>query len=174
VGDSFSAAAPVVVYLAAATAVKALTATGLLALQGMGDARFPALTLTAEAALNLALSIVLGLAMGLEGVALGTLLSAVAVELVVTLPVMCRKVGIPLRSFVATAALAHVPAVAGAGALGVLLRPHLHGVVAVLLAGAAVAGTYVAVFAFTGMDAGERRRLRQLLGRRRPEVSPAG
>ena len=174
VGDSFSAAAPVVVYLAAATAVKALTATGLLALQGMGDARFPALALTAEAALNLVLSIVLGLTMGLEGVALGTLLSAVAVELVVTLPVMCRKVGIPLRSFVATAALAHVPAVAGAGALGVLLRPHLHGIVAVLLAGAAVAGTYVAVFAFTGLDAGERHRLRRLLGRRRPEVSPAG
>jgi len=171
VGGSFAAAAPVVVLLAGATAVKALTRTGLLALQGMGHVRFPALVLAGEAVLNLALSIGLGRTMGLQGVALGTFLAAVTAELVITLPVMCHKLGIPLRAFVASVGRAHLPALAVAGPLGALLRPQVQGIVAVLLAASAIGGTYLVIFSFTGLDAEERRRVRRVLNRRRPEAS---
>lgn len=171
VGESFSGAAPVVAYLAAATAVKALTRTGLLALQGMGDARFPALVLSAEAVLNLALSVVLGRRMGLQGVALGTLLAACVTELAVTVPVMCRKLGLPVRSFVATAARAHLPALVIAGAVGAVLRPRVDGVLEVAIGAVAIAGVYLLVFALTGLDAAERRRARDVLARRGPEIS---
>lgn len=171
VGESFEGAAPVIVFLAAATAVKAMTRTGMLALQGMGDARFPALVLTGEAVLNLALSIILGRWMGLVGVALGTLLAACTAELGVTLPIMCRKLGVPLHSFVAVAARAHVPALLVAGSIGSLLRPHVEGVAEVAGAGAATVTAYLVVLAFTGMDSGERRRVRRLLNRRRSDVS---
>ncbi len=171
VGDSFSPAGPVVVFLVAATAVKALTRTGLLALQGMGDARFPALVLSGEAALNLVLSVILGLRLGLAGVALGTLLAACICELAVTLPVMCRKLGIPARTLIAAAARSHLPAVALAGLVGAALRPRVDGVLEVGVAGAALVTVYLAVFTLTGLDAGERRSVRRILTRSGPEVS---
>ena len=171
VGNSFAAAAPVVVLLATATAVKALTRTGLLALQGMGDARFPALVLSAEAALNLGLSVALGHWLGVTGVALGTLLAACVSELAVTLPVMCHKLGVPLRSLVGTAARSHVPALAVAGLVGALLRSRVDNIVEVGLAGLTILGTYVAVFAVSGLEPGERQRLRGVLSRRPPEIS---
>lgn len=173
VGTSFAAAAPAVVFLAAATAVRALTSTGLLALQGTGDARFPALVLLGEAALNLVLSIVLGRSMGLTGVALGTLLAACIAELAITLPVMSRKLGIPLRSILLSTGRAHLPPAAVSTVVGLLVRPHVEGVLAVVLAAFLVAGSYVVTFAVVGLDAGERRRIRQLVLRRKAGAASA-
>lgn len=171
VGPSFSAAASIVIFLAGATAVKSITRTGLLALQGMGDARFPALVLTGEGILNLALSVGLGVAMGLEGVALGTLVAAVVAELSVTLPAIGRKIGIPLRTFVVSCAAPHLVPGAGAAVTGMVLRPYANGVLSVGLIAVVTAAVYAVILAFTGLDREERGRVRQLLTRRRSAIS---
>lgn len=75
VGHGFGGARLVVVYLAAATAIAAISRTGFLMLQGVGAARAPAMILLGEAAVNLGLSIALSRTMGLTGVALGTLIA---------------------------------------------------------------------------------------------------
>lgn len=161
VGPEFAAAASVVVLLAGAIAIKAVSRTAILTLQGMGDAKFPALVFAGEGALNLLLSVLLGNAMGLEGVALATLVAAVAADLFVALPYACRRLSIGIPTFLATVVRAHLPATAAAGILGVLVRPAVdgEGVVPVALAGLAMVGIYVVVLAWTGLDGDERRRL---------------
>jgi putative peptidoglycan lipid II flippase len=160
VGDGFDDAALVVVFLAAATAVKALTQVGIQMLLGTGNARAPALLTGGEAVLNLILSVVLARAMGIEGVALATLIAAVVVHLGLILPFACRQFGLRVASFLALLARSHLPAAAAALAVALALeRAGPSGIVAVSAAGAAVAAAYVAVFALAGLDAVERRRL---------------
>ncbi|MEI2700399.1 MAG: polysaccharide biosynthesis C-terminal domain-containing protein [Microthrixaceae bacterium] len=62
---------------------------------GMGDVRFPAILYLAEAVLNLGISIVLCSQWGLIGVAWGTFIPVVIIELGVLLPMAIRRMGIP-------------------------------------------------------------------------------
>lgn len=62
---------------------------------GMGDVRFPAILYLAEAVCNLCISIVLCSQWGLIGVAWGTFIPVVIVELGVLLPIAMRRMGIP-------------------------------------------------------------------------------
>lgn len=160
VGSGFDDAAIVVVFLAAATAVKALTQVAIQMLLGTGKARGPALMTGGEAVLNLALSVVLARTMGLEGVALATLIAATAVHLGVILPFACREFGIRTSSFVVAMLRAHLPSAAVAFLVAVALaRVDPEGIPAVTAAGAAVAAAYVLVFAAAGLEPDERRRL---------------
>lgn len=160
VGSGFDDAAIVVVFLAAATAVKALTQVAIQMLLGTGKARGPALMTGGEAVLNLALSVVLAQTMGLEGVALATLIAATAVHLGVILPFACREFGIRTSSFVVAMLRAHLPSAAVAFLVAVALaRVDPEGIPAVTAAGAAVAAAYVLVFAAAGLEPDERRRL---------------
>ncbi|HWC25060.1 MAG TPA: oligosaccharide flippase family protein [Solirubrobacteraceae bacterium] len=166
-GGGFGDAAIVVVLLAAAAAVSALTRTGLLMLQGLGRARVPALMMAAEALLNLVLSVVLAHELGLKGVALGTLIALVVANIGFFYPYMCRQFAVSLGELSAELARAHAPALA----VGVLVGAAItalgpSGVVAVPAA-LLVAGTYAAVFWFTGLTADERHHLRGLARRRR-------
>lgn len=159
VGPGFDEAGLVLVFLAAATAVRAVTQTGIQMLLGTGRARVPALIAGGEAALNLTLSIVLGLTMGLAGVALATLVAAAVAQLGLVLPYVCSRFALPLRTFVGSVLRAHVPsALAGLLVAVPLTSAGVSGVVAVVAAGAAIAAAYLVSFAFTGLDAGERRR----------------
>src|SRR5688500_18911125 len=90
VGDDFAYRAVVVTLLCGAAAVGAVSGTGFLMLQGAGFARRPAVLSAAEAALNLSLSVVLGLWLGLKGVALATLIAASLVQLGAVLPYVSR------------------------------------------------------------------------------------
>jgi len=65
---------------------------------GMGIVRVPSLIDIFEAVLNLVLSIVLVKRWGIEGVAWGTFIPLVFVELLVFLPYACRQVGIRKRA----------------------------------------------------------------------------
>lgn len=178
VGPAFADARPVVVYLAAAAAVKIITHTGIVAMGGMGLARGPSLVASGEAALNLLLSVVLGSRMGLSGVALATFLAAVIVELVVMLPMICRSLGMPVIAFVGSLARAHLPPVAAA--LGVALAigaSQAEGLVELLLAALAIGGAYLLVFFLSGLEPGERKQLRLRVfptGRPSPTPGPAG
>lgn len=164
--SGFGDAAVVVVLLAAAVAIGALTRTGLLMLQGVGQVRVPALIVAGEALLNLTLSVVLAREMGLQGVALGTLIAVVVANLGVLYPFMCREFGVPIGELSATLARAHLPALAVAGAAGWLISGLDPSGIVVLVAAPAVGLAYVAVFWFTGLSSDERRDLRELVRRR--------
>lgn len=175
VGHSFHEAAPVAVYLAGALAIAALAQPGFSVLQGMGVVRGPAAIYAGESALNLGLSIGLGLRSGAVGVAEATLLATAAVKLFVFLPYMCRQLHVPLRSFYYAVLRAHLPAAAAAGAAGCGLRSAgVHGLVPVLGAALAIAAVYLVVLFATGLHTDERRRLLAFVGRRPAAVSEAG
>ena len=161
--SDFGDAATVVVLLAAAVTVGALTRTGLLMLQGIGQVRVPAFIVAGEAVLNLVLSVVLAREMGLDGVALGTLIAVVVVNLGVLYPYMCRQFGVPIRELSATLARAHLPALAVAGLVGAGLAALDPAGIVVLVAALAIGASYGAVFWFTGLTADERRRARGLV-----------
>ncbi len=167
VGSSFTAAAPVVVALAASAAIKSITYTGALALSGMGQARTPALVLTAEAILNLVLSIALGLRIGLEGVALATLIATVVAEAILMLPLMCRRLGLPMGGFLWSLARAHGLPLALAVMAGHLVGLQPDSLLGLVAAGAAISSTYIGAFFVTGLNREERRQLRERMTRRR-------
>ena len=176
VGSGFEEARLVVVFLAGAVAIKAVTRTGVFMLQGAGKVRVPATVSAAEAACNLALSIVLGSRMGLEGVALATLIMATLSELLFNLPYICRQFGLGLTSFVLSLLRAHVPAAFGAFVVGVLLlRLGVSGLVDVVAAALLLTLVYFLVFAATGLSRRERRRAASMLRARlsRKVAAPA-
>lgn len=160
VGSGYDDAALVVVFLAAATLVKAVTQVGIQMLLGTGKARVPALMTAGEATLNLGLSVVLARSMGLEGVALATLIAAVVVHLGLVLPYACREFGVRVWSFVVMLARSHLPsAVAGSLVAVTLASLDPDGIPEVTAAGLVVTAVYVLVFAATGLEPDERRRL---------------
>lgn len=166
-GSGFEAAASVVVLLAAAVTIAAITRTGLLMLQGAGHVRVPALIMAGEALLNLTLSIVLAQTMGLEGVALGTLVAVVVANLGCFYPYMCRQFDLSLRALSATLARAHLPALVTAALAGWGLSSLDPQGAAALACAPAIVATYVGVFWFTGMTAGERAQVVTLVRRLR-------
>jgi O-antigen/teichoic acid export membrane protein len=176
VGSGFSGAVPVVAFLAGAVSIWATCETGIVILEGAGKVRGPALIRSGEAALNFALSLTLAHLIGLKGVALGTLLAAAAANLFILVPYMCKEFGLELRRLSGSLLAAHAPPAATALAIGWLVtRADPTTVPALAAAAAAIVGGYLAVFAVTGVDRGERQaliaRLRAL--RSRPYVSEA-
>ena len=157
-GSGFEEAATVVVLLAAAVTISAITRTGLLMLQGAGHVRIPALFMAGEALLNLTLSIILARTMGLEGVALGTLIAVVVANLGCFYPYMCRQFGLSLSALSLTLARAHLPALVAAALVGWGLASRDPQGALALACAPPIAAVYVAVFASTGMTADERRR----------------
>lgn len=161
VGPDFSDAAPVVVLLLAAIAVWALTRIGLLMLQGMGEARVPALIHVGEAVINVVLSVILGLSFGVTGVALATLIAAVVTNIGIFAPFLCRRFDVSLPTLARSIGRAHLPPLLVAGAVGlVALRADPHALPAVAVSCALVMGAYLATFALTGVSRDELRRLR--------------
>jgi O-antigen/teichoic acid export membrane protein len=165
-GAGFGEAATVVVLLAAAVTIGALTRTGLLMLQGIGQVRMPALIVAGEALLNLVLSVILAREMGIEGVALGTLIAVVVANVGVLYPYMCRQFEVAIGELSFTLARAHLPALVVAGAAGAALHALALSGLVVLAAAPSIGIAYVAVFWFTGMTSEERGHLRGLVGGR--------
>jgi O-antigen/teichoic acid export membrane protein len=160
VGPNFADASRVVVYLVAANAIISLSRTSFLMMQGGGNARRPALLLGFEAVANVGLSIGLGLSIGMQGVALATLITSAAVRLGLLIPAACREFGLSYFALLGTVLRAHgLPAVA-ALAIGMMLkRTDLPSLALVFLGGATVFSVYMIIFAFTGLEALERARL---------------
>jgi O-antigen/teichoic acid export membrane protein len=171
VGSGFGEARLVVVYLAAATVVAAMGAAAILIVNGMGLPRVPALLQTGEAALNLLLSIALGLTLGLTGVALATLIASALVTFLGTLPYACRLVGISYPRLLGGALLGHLPPAVAALLAGLALGGLAEsGLLGVLVAGITVVAVYVAVLLLTGLDSRERDRVIGLRRRGRVEA----
>ncbi len=82
------------------------------AMLGMGIVRVPALIDIAEAVVNLVLSLALVFRWGIEGVAWGTFVPLVTVELLVFLPYACRQVGVRKRELLQRSVLPCLPPLA--------------------------------------------------------------
>lgn len=168
VGPSFAEAGLVVVYLSAATAIKSLVQTGHTLLNGMGLARAPAMVVSAEAGINLLLSVVLGQAMGIHGVALGTFLASAITDLGLLLPYVCRRLGLSVASFLLPVLKAHLPGLAVSLGVGwLVVRAGVAGIAPVLLGGAAIGLSYLLVFYVTGLTSDERAELLRKVRRER-------
>ena len=99
-----------VAFLAGTVAIWAVTNTGIAMLMGTRGHASPGLIRAGEALLNFALSMTLASIMGLEGVALATLIAAVVANLGFLLPYVCRDTGVRLSSLMTPLLLAHLPA----------------------------------------------------------------
>jgi O-antigen/teichoic acid export membrane protein len=139
-------------------------------LQGVGKARPTAWMALFEASLNVTLAIALAHLVGLSGVALATLIAASTANLGLVIPYACRHFGVSPLFLLRSLARAHaLPVAAGLGVGWLVLRGDPEGIASVLAAGTAVVGSYIVVFAFTGLERGERAVLRarwRLLARR--------
>jgi O-antigen/teichoic acid export membrane protein len=167
VGPEYVGGTTVVVLLLAAMAVWALTRAGLLILQGMGEARVPALIHVAEAVINVALSIALGITMGINGVALATLIAAVVTNVGLLVPFLCRRFGVPVTRLAGSVLREHGPAALAAGVVGALILSQWNPqrLLGLAVASAAMLAVYLATFAVTGLSREERGDLRALLSR---------
>jgi len=169
VGTGFEDAALVVVFLSAAQVIATVPRTPVYVLRGMGNVRGPALIRLLEAALNLPLSVALGLTMGFQGVALGTLIAAGAIELGVLLPYSCRKAGVSMmRLMYRSLRSILLPSLASLAVGVALQRLGVHGLIEVIGVGLAMLGVYVPVLFVTGLSAAERRRLGGAIRQLRP------
>jgi O-antigen/teichoic acid export membrane protein len=175
VGSGFGDAAGVAMYFSLTSLVIAFPRVGVYILRGLGNVRFAAQIGVLEAAINLVASILLGRAMGIQGVALGTLIGVACNHLLVLLPYVCRRLGVPLWRLLVEIGRAHVLPAALALTLGIELRGFAYsGVAQLVIAAAAVGGTYLGVFAVTGISTGERRRLRRVVARAVPVLGVGG
>ena len=166
VGPGFGDAALVVVFLSASTLVATVSRTAVYVLRGMGDVKGPALFMVLEAVLNLPLSIVLGVTMGLQGVALGTLIATSIAHFGFVLPYSCRRAETSVRALLLVVLRANLPPAMATLALGLLLRRSgVTGIVELVGAGAALFAVYTIVLLVTGLSSVERRRLVSFVSR---------
>jgi O-antigen/teichoic acid export membrane protein len=169
VGSGFGGAGMVVVYLALTQLVFAFPRVGINILRGLGDVGFVARVSVFEGAINLGASIFLGRRIGIQGVALGTLVGVVVNHFFVLLPYVCRKLGVSLWALVATILRAHLPPAGLTVAVGFALRSFAAGGIPQLFAAGAATGlTYLGTFALTGLSRSERRTIRELVAARLP------
>jgi membrane protein EpsK len=174
-GPNAAGAANVVVFLSAATLVATISRTGIYVLRGLGAVKVPAYFTVLEAALNLVCSIGFCLAMGFQGVALGTLVATVVVHFGFVIPYACRRAGVSTANLLYAIVRGNaIPAVAAAG-LGIALRVWgVSGAIGVLAAGSAVMAVYLGLLFVTGLSADERRRVIDAFRRRLGGSPPAG
>lgn len=121
VGADFAGAREAVVLLSLAAVASSMAAAVQLVLKGMREARAAAGGASADAVVNLVLSVALGLLLGAAGVAMATLAAAL-VAVGVLLPAACRATGLALRPLGAAIARAHLLPLAAAGVLALALR----------------------------------------------------
>lgn len=170
-GPRFSGSIPILQILAIVVAVKVGTMTSQSMLKGTENHRFLAASTMTMSLANLAISIVLARRFGLVGVALGTLISASAVLMLVVFPKACRVVGLSLRDGLSAAVWPALwPAIPCAGLLAVC-RPWIDATVAHAVVAAACGGVlYAAMFVLFAVPLQERlwygRKISSLLNRR--------
>lgn len=110
IGQSYPQGAIVLTILVGAHMVALPMVVTRKALLGMGDVRVPAYIDMLEAACNLVLSLILIQMIGIIGVAWGTLIPVVTIELFVFLPYAARKLGMLREELVGQVVAAQVPA----------------------------------------------------------------
>ena len=155
VGEGYEQTGLLLVLLAPPLFLSFLVAAGDKLLWAKGKVRVNSYVAIADTVLNLGLSIILTLAIGLPGVALATLISVLTTNGLWLMPYICREAGLPARDYLTRVLLPiFVPAVP-ATAVVLLLAPvfGVGGYMPLALLGACCAasywGTYLALNART-------------------------
>ena len=157
VGPGFERAATVLVILAAALGLGAVTAVSWDLLLGAGGARVAAIASMAEAALNLGISLVLVRTMGLVGPAIGTLVGIVVVNMPLSFIYAGRVAGVTPAEVWRGALRPHLPAIG----ITILIVAIAHrmvpaNLIAVGAAGAVTLVIYAASYLVLGANEHER------------------
>ncbi len=177
-GPGFEQSVPALFALAIAGIV--LVGEGPLGniLLAVGRHRMVAFGCLLEGGLNLALSIALVHRYGLTGAALGTMIAALSVNVLLLVPVACSTLSVSVAEFahlsLRPTVVAAIPAVALAWWFRAYVAPVSFG--PIVLSGGAVGLTYVAAFGTIGLRAADRARYLEYLRRlrtRRPTAAAA-
>ncbi len=167
-GGIADAAKLVVILLVANAVVKAVPQAGITVLRGAGDFRLPALAMSVEAALNIGLSVGLGLMLGIKGVAIGSLIATASVRLVFFVWYIGRHFELRMQPLLLGLARAHALPSAVVAIMGaVLLRLGISGLGPVVGVGLMLIFVYVSILLVTGTSHVERARMREALRARR-------
>ena len=172
VGPKMIASAPVIQILAVAVALRVGNATGTTILKGAGKVRYLAIVNIITGLVNLALSAILITPLGLNGVALGTLMPIAVSTIFVLFPAACARVGLSVASAIRHAVWpAMWPAAVVAGGLAVVRRFSIGGtLLAVLMEAALAAAVYLALFFMIAVGRRDRAqyaaKVMELIGRR--------
>jgi O-antigen/teichoic acid export membrane protein len=174
VGANMLVAAPVIQILAVAVALRVGNATSTTVLKGAGQVRRVAMINIVTGVVNLAMSAALVRPMGLNGVAIGTLIPVAIASIGVLFPDACRRVELPvLHAFRRAVWPAAWPAVLTGIAL-TFLRPYLAFGILGVMAGAAMAGAFYTALFVIAVGRRDRQqytaRLWELAGRKRDLV----
>jgi len=174
VGESFGEPARwVLIFLAVAAFGQVLSTHAPFGFyQAMHLVKFPAMVLTIEAAVNLALSIWLAPHLGITGVALATAVPAALISSVVLPRYMCRHLDLPMRTFLVASVLpGAVMFVANAIVLDVSGLVMASGSYAAIVARAALSVPVALLVFLTTFPAQERRAFWDLLAAAHPVPS---
>jgi succinoglycan biosynthesis protein ExoM len=173
VGSNFHDAAGVLVFLAVARGLSALTETAWWILAGSGWVRWTSSLSVVEALVNLAASIILAHVMGPAGVALGTLIGVVVARLPMTFILARRASSVKPGDFVRGVLVPHAAPAAVTTLVLIAARHWMPAsLVAVLAAAAGSFLLYGAVYLAVGGSEAERARIRTLASqlRRKPTL----
>ncbi len=167
VGPSFHQSAQVVIILAGSVIAQAIGITPRAVMAGSGQPKAQSVVMGIEAVVHLCLGILLCRWFGVLGAPVTGLICIVALEGFILIPILYRKLEIPLSNQLYSIFRAHaVPAVV-AGAIGWALvkwplgtfvdhHSRLASVMVVTAAGLIVMMTYYGILFFTGMGRAER------------------
>jgi len=157
-GQEFAESVPLLRILAIAVLFSSVQLNAANVLGMTGEHRFVAFAMGGSAVLNLILSVVLIQIFGLTGVAIGTLVAALAAELLLVVPRACREQRLSLGEFLGKAVWPTVPALVpalGAAALMAYIQPPGN-FGWIIFEGSLAALLYYAVFYATGLTRPER------------------
>jgi len=168
-GPGFVEAGPVLVVLLAAMTVLLARETSSNYLALTGQHRYTATMAIVSAVANILVSSLLAWVVGLFGVAVGTLVTAIAVDLFFVVPRACRSLEIPIPTYLRRTALPVAgPTLALTVVLVALQLAWPPGSLLAILAQLAVAGlAFVGVFWLVALDPEERSVAAAVLARRR-------
>jgi O-antigen/teichoic acid export membrane protein len=163
IGPTYERATPTVVILAVAFALRSFGAAPLKLLGGSGGQKPIALFGLAKVAVQVILSAILAVHYGVTGVAWAVLISVIGVDVFVTLPFMCKRLGTTVFQVIWPVVRTHLPALVIAGTLGWFLArgpvwsfTTTHGrfasISVVALAGLGVLSAYAILLVTTGID----------------------
>jgi len=172
VGPGYREAASVLIFLAAAEGLFSVTETGWHIVAGAGRVRLAATVTITEALVNLVASLALAKPLGPAGVALGTLIGVVVVDLPMGLIFTSRAVAVPGSELWRRTIRPHVVPVLVTVASLMVIRTHLPEGRTQVLGGAGLGvAIYLLTYLLTGATESERARLRSSAASLRRRVS---
>lgn len=166
VGPGFGEAVEITIILTIALGLRSVTTTAWQMLTGVGKGKSLAALALAEAAVNLAVSVVLTYALGIVGPAIGTLVGVVVLRVPLVTVMGCRVAHLSVPVYIERAIRPHFAAIALTAATFLIARP-LTPSSGVSVLGSALLGfvVYLLSYWLTGATHAERKQVTAAVGK---------